>query len=1516
MKTNMRSIFTLAISILLSSFHTTTAQTCSGVVANVTASTPSVNATTSTWTVPAGGPYLIKITAAGAMGGSGGYSGGAGATMQGNFVVNSGQILNITAGAPGALGYGGGGGGGGSGVYIQNGVSQNILIIAGGGGGASSNYLPGAGPGLPGVTTTTGTSASNDNCSVQPGGTGGGGGGYATPGANGYVVYSEYSGLHSGGGGGGGAGFTGVGGFGDYPTEGFGGGGVGAGGGGTWTPYYATGAGGAGGGYNGGLATCRAGGGGGSINNGTNQTNTAGANAGGGYVTIECLGALSPTTASVSSSLNPSFTGNSVNFTATVTSQSAPVTEGTVTFKEGATVLSSGVALNGSGQATFSTSGLTEGSHNITAYYNGSNNYISSNGAVTQVVNNPTQANGNSFCNSLSGITLSSGSSTNPYPSNIFVSGITGTVNTVTVNVNNLTATAPGEIALMLVGPGGQKFVMMSGVGGSTAVSGINLLLSDGGVSPPSALTSGTFKPACTNTASFPAPAPGSFGFAAPFGSSTFYSVFWGINPNGAWNLYAIDNGGNTASIGSWCLNFTITPACPAGNIAYVNANATGANNGTSWTDAFTKLQDALTLTNSCPAITQIWVAAGTYKPTTGTDRTVSFVMKNGLAIYGGFAGGETQLSQRNWTTNVTALSGDLNGDDVVTGNGATLSITNNGENSLHVIFNFNNGLNATAVLDGFTIEGGNANDISSFPNYVGGGMLNRSASPMVTNCVFSGNSNRNAGGGMYNLLSSPTLSNCSFLENSCELFEGGGMYNASSSSPILTNCSFSGNRAGRNGGGMYNDASSPTLTNCSFSGNSSVGDGGGMMNGGSSPILTNCSFSGNNGSSGGGIYNESSSPALTNCIVWGNSSGMYNDQPGTTITYSIVQGGYSGTGNLNTDPLFVDAATGDLRLQACSPAINSGSDAANSTTTDLAGNDRKVGTIDMGAYEFQGTVPAAPSINTQPQAQSVCQGEPATQLTVGADGAGLTYQWYSNTNNSNTGGTPVPAATTASYTPPTYATGILYYYVVVSNTCGIMVNSDAAAVSVTQPFTWYKDADNDNYSDGTTLTACDRPTGYKLSTELTASSGDCDDNDNTKWQSALLFIDVDGDGYNAGQTTVCYGATVPTGYSLTTSGSDCNDADASVHAPLQYYVDADHDGYGSTTTAMLCSSTAPVGYSTNNTDCNDADASVHEPQLYYVDNDRDGYGSTTTAMICSSTPPIGYSTRTGDCNDANAAVNPGAAEICGNGIDDNCNGQVDEGCSTCGVTATVSTGSISCYGGLTTITVKASGGKTPYQYKLSGGLTFQLYNTFIVGAGTYSVTVKDKTGCTKTISNIVITQPGLLTLTLVQKKDVTCRNGSNGLISVSAGGGTSPYSYKLNSGSYKSSGLFQNLKAGTYTVTAKDAKGCIKSMSIIIKNGTGSCNSLAATSEKLTEWFLEAQVMPNPTVHEFTLNLKGSSSEPVTIRVMDMYGRTIYLVKGSANQSYKFGQRFASGAYLVEIMQGGHIKTLKVIKN
>lgn len=390
--------------------------------------------------------------------------------------------------------------------------------------------------------------------------------------------------------------------------------------------------------------------------------------------------------------------------------------------------------------------------------------------------------------------------------------------------------------------------------------------------------------------------------------------------------------------------------AAAAGPLCYVNDNAGGANDGTSWTDAYTDLQSAL----ADAGCTEIWVAIGTYKPTSGSDRTISFTLLNGVEIYGGFSGTETLRAQRDWVANATTLSGDLNADDV--------GFTNNGENSYHVVKSV--GMNSTAVLDGFTISGGNANNDPADND--GGGMRNSGGSPTVTNLTFSGNAAIAAGGGMYNGVSSPILTNVTFSGNGA--LGGGGMANFNSS-PALASVTFSGNLAAL-GGGMYNADSNPTLTNVTFGGNTGV-EGGGMFNNNSSPTLTNVTFSGNTASnSGGGIYNTNdSSPAINDVILWGDGTEI-TDVSGSApiIRDSVVEGGCPGgatctniiTGNPNLGPLQDNGGyTQTMALGALSSAIDAGGVNSTCAGTDQRGVSRPQGAAcDIGAFEVDNTAP------------------------------------------------------------------------------------------------------------------------------------------------------------------------------------------------------------------------------------------------------------------------------------------------------------------------------------------------------------------------------------------------------------------------------------------------------------------------------------------------------------------------------------------------------------------------------
>ncbi len=390
-----------------------------------------------------------------------------------------------------------------------------------------------------------------------------------------------------------------------------------------------------------------------------------------------------------------------------------------------------------------------------------------------------------------------------------------------------------------------------------------------------------------------------------------------------------------------------MSPVTAAGGTIYVDADASSGGDGTNWATAYKYLQDALPDASSGD---EIWVVEGTYQPDansanpTGTnDRTATFQLTNGVAFYGGFAGGESSLNERDLKTNKTILSGDLDGNDVQVDNPEDLfEEPTRAENSYKVVTG--SGTDATAVLDGFTITGG-----------FRPGMYNDAGSPTVTNCIFSENSaslhgggmrnldgsnptvsnctfSDNFDGGMYNEESSPTVTNCTFTGNWAT--EGAGMYNEEHSSPTVTNCTFRGNTAGEDGGGMASrHSSNPRVTNCTFSGNTARWcDGGGMDNYQSSPTITNCTFSGNLASNdGGGMCNEYySSSTVTNCIFWGNYlwfhyperigpiSNMYSDVTSSVgVSYCDLQGGWPGEGNIDAEPCFADTDTGDYHLQS-----------------------------------------------------------------------------------------------------------------------------------------------------------------------------------------------------------------------------------------------------------------------------------------------------------------------------------------------------------------------------------------------------------------------------------------------------------------------------------------------------------------------------------------------------------------------------------------------------------------------
>ncbi len=392
--------------------------------------------------------------------------------------------------------------------------------------------------------------------------------------------------------------------------------------------------------------------------------------------------------------------------------------------------------------------------------------------------------------------------------------------------------------------------------------------------------------------------------------------------------------------------------AASAATTLYVDVDANGNNSGMSWNNAYNSLQDALSTALFSSKPVEILVAQGTYKPDRGTgvqrgNREAFFRLRNQVSLKGGYAGsGAADPGLRDIKQYETILSGDLDGDDWSVQSPLELTFEIfRWENSYSVVVAID--VDNTAVLDGFTITGGYADE---FPNAMGGGMNIIESSAVVRDCIFEYNFAGSSigtvygvGGGLYNQDSNPTIENCIFRKNCVDYLVnnsslaalGAGIFNYASN-PTIIGCTFDRNAAYDAGAGMFNANSSPELIECTFNANLCLSFGGAMFNDGGSPKLDNCLVTINTSAVAGGMFCDGSRPVMTNCtfagntgifrgntlecdggsssriefvnsIIWDGSTGAISNNDGSQIIvkYSDVQGGRSGTGNINVDPKF-----------------------------------------------------------------------------------------------------------------------------------------------------------------------------------------------------------------------------------------------------------------------------------------------------------------------------------------------------------------------------------------------------------------------------------------------------------------------------------------------------------------------------------------------------------------------------------------------------------------------------------
>lgn len=374
--------------------------------------------------------------------------------------------------------------------------------------------------------------------------------------------------------------------------------------------------------------------------------------------------------------------------------------------------------------------------------------------------------------------------------------------------------------------------------------------------------------------------------------------------------------------------------AAPVGvwaKVVYVSTAGNDANNGLTWATAKLTVSSGLTAAISGD---QVWVASGTF--------VGCITLKSGVGLYGGFAGTETALVQRDWKTNITILDGNAVSSVVTSPSGATAAIR----------------------IDGFTIRNGKGT--LGGGNYYGGGIYCSDSSPTIVNNTITANSSTNGGGIYCASRSAPLIQNNTITSNTVSGAGAGIALNYSA--PTIVNNVFMNNVASGNAGGIFcNNTSSPAIANNVFM-NNTAAIGGGVYCNSSSPTIVNNTFANNTATIGGGIGLYNSSPTIVNTIIAFNSSGLYKSGFSLLkVRYNCVYGNtsynYSGltdptgtNGNISADPLLADVANQNWHLLPGSPCIEAADNSAVQSDVDLDDQPRiqpSGGTVDIGADEF-----------------------------------------------------------------------------------------------------------------------------------------------------------------------------------------------------------------------------------------------------------------------------------------------------------------------------------------------------------------------------------------------------------------------------------------------------------------------------------------------------------------------------------------------------------------------------------
>ncbi|AUC13900.1 hypothetical protein BTO06_01460 [Tenacibaculum sp. SZ-18] len=629
-----------------------------------------------------------------------------------------------------------------------------------------------------------------------------------------------------------------------------------------------------------------------------------------------------------------------------------------------------------------------------------------------------------------------------------------------------------------------------------------------------------------------------------PFSSATIQSninytsgnkvAVTGLQPSTIYKVYLRkDCGGSSKS------NWSLEKEVRTNGRLYVNVNATGNNDGTSWTNAYIDLQSALAVAVDSQ---EIWIAKGTYKAD-ASDPTVSFeVTKNGMKLYGGFSGTESDILQRNIASNQTILSGDLNGDDT----GVDYSGVNRTDNTNNIIkLTANNiyfdgliisdghsttsGSHSAAIrlmsnnLNGFTMVDctvkNNVADLAAF-TYLRNETAFSSSSNMklvVKNSIIENNLSRY---GTIYVNDARVNNRVSTIEVVNTLFKDNEAKDRGTSKGYFGSVAWIRSRA--------TSAGSATLAskfiNCSFVNNKDLGTATNVNNFNRSPLVLEKNSN---------VFISE----VTNSIFWGNeatggiasraiSSGTVSDYGTLSVYNSIANDDFTNlasadkTNTSNNDPLFTDAANNDFTLQATSPAIDSGDNSKLplNTLTDLLGNVRIFNTtVDLGVYELGAGTPGVftlsknatnGSVTNDPNGSSFVQAT-VVELTAVPDAGYVFSEWTGDVT-----GTSNPVNVTMDANKSVTA-------VFVKTPKVLTITSTNGSVA-TNP-----NPTNGAYDDGTSVTLTATPdAGYQFDSWSGDATGatnpltitmDSDKNITATFVEKPIFVDVNATGNNDG---------------------------------------------------------------------------------------------------------------------------------------------------------------------------------------------------------------------------------------------------------------------------------------------------------------------------------------------------------------------------------------------------------------